>query len=145
MNSLRLLPVIVLFCGCGTISAQYRVDPSQSYERIYAILPMTGKGTLDDPKRPMFMPAPAQMKANDRTGIIAYHQVASDDGRFALVEIVTASRTELAPITSQLKAQAAVTAGLQVFDSGQDRATVERAFKAQRKNFDFSLFKLAVQ
>jgi hypothetical protein len=115
------------------------------YERAYAILPIIGTGTLADPKRPMFMPVPSQMKADDRTGIIAYHHVASDDGKFALVEIVAANKAAIAPFASQITAQAAQTAGVQFFDSSQSRTVVEQAFKAQKKSFDFNGFRLAVQ
>jgi hypothetical protein len=66
------------------------------YERIYAIVPMVGSGAWDDPKRPMFAPVPLQMTPGSRTGITAFHHVESDDGNFALIEIVAANKSELA-------------------------------------------------
>lgn len=144
MQSKRYSCALLLLCTC--VSGQSRrVDPGQMYERIYAIVPMIGSGTWADPKRPMFVPPPSQMKPGDRTGIIAFHQQTSDDGKFALVEIVAASRAALAPFTAQLKAQAAQSPGLQVFERGAVRAAdIQNAFKAKKKNFDPERFRLVV-
>lgn len=112
------------------------------YARIYAIVPMIGSGTWEDPKRPMF--APPQITPGNRTGIIAFNHVESDDGNFALIEIVAATRPQLKLIVGQINA--AAPAGLQLFDRlTTSPATVQSAFQQFKKNFDITTFRLVVQ
>lgn len=70
---------------------------------------MTGVGTYEDPRRPMYAPTGplhvpqmalvdgAQPGSNDtqplRKGILGFSYVISDDGQFALAEFVAADRT----------------------------------------------------
>ena len=128
--------IALLFAAVHPCWSQRRVDPRNSYERILAVVPIVGTGTFADPKRPLYAPAaPSQ----DRCGIIAFNFVTSDDGRFALVEFVARDRAAFAPILADRRP------GLQVFERGKaSRATVEAAFKALRKDFDFSRFGVAV-
>jgi hypothetical protein len=72
------------------VSAQPRVDSRNMYERILTIVPLQGAGTPEDPRRPMYAPAPATLKSAvaTRTGIIGYTHVLSDDGKYALVEFI---------------------------------------------------------
>jgi hypothetical protein len=139
------MPVVCLLVAAGSAFAQQRVDPSGMYARIYAIVPMVGSGTWDDPKRPLFAPIPQQMTPGNRTGILAFNHVESDDGKFALIEIVAASRPQLALITAQMNAQLATTAGFQLFDrSTTSAATVQSVFQALKKNFDITKFRVVV-
>ena len=146
MNVRRaVVPVVCLLVAVGCAFAQHRVDPFSMYARIYAIVPMIGSGTWDDPKRPMFAPRPQDMTPGSRTGIIAYNHVESDDGNFALVEIVTVDRPHLALITGPITAQLSTIAGLQLFDrSTNSQATVQSAFQALKKNFDITKFRVVV-
>jgi hypothetical protein len=115
------------------------------YARVYAIVPMIGSGTWDDPRRPMFAPIPHQMTAGNRTGIIAFSQVESDDGKFALIEIVAANKAELAAIAAPIQAQLSSVAGLQFFDRDTtSSATVQTAFQLLKKNFDITKFRVVV-
>jgi len=135
--------MVCLLVSISAAFAQHRVDPGSMYARIYAIVPMIGSGTWNDPRRPMFAPIPQQMTPGSRTGIIAFNQVESDDGNSALIEIVAANRSELALITGQMSASAV--AGLQVFDrSTTPAATVQAAFQALKKNFDITKFRVVV-
>ena len=130
---MKALLVVVL--AAGALSAQHRVDPGNMYERVLCIVPMAGKGTWDDPKRPMFAPAGRDVRSNDRSGIIAWHFEPSDDGNFALVEFVAVDKAALRRIVS------ANVPGVRLFDrSNSTREDVERAFKALRKNFDLTKF-----
>jgi hypothetical protein len=139
------MPVVCLLVVVGSGFAQHRVDAGSMYARIYAIVPMVGSGTWDDPKRPMFAPRPQDMTPGTRTGIIAYNQVESDDGKFALIEIVAADRPNLAQITGPITAQLSAVAGLQLFDrSTTSQATVQSAFQALKKNFDITKFRVVV-
>ena len=137
----------VRWCCVSTLAlaplcAQGRVDSRNLYERVYAIVPMTGSGTWADPKRPMFAPPPSQMRPDDRTGIIAFHHELSDDGKFALVEFVAPTKTALAPTLAQLRQGAAIS-GVRIFERGKStRAELEAAFKAAKKNFDFEKFQM---
>ncbi len=139
MNVRRaVVPVVCLLVVVGSALAQHRVDPFSMYARIYAIVPMIGSGTWDDPKRPMFAPRPQDMTPGSRTGVIAYNHVESDDGNFALVEIVTVDRPHLALITGPITTSTDHR-GLQLFDrSTSSQATVQGAFQALKKNFDIT-------
>jgi hypothetical protein len=139
------MSVVCLLAAVGSVLAQHRVDPGSMYARIYAIVPMVGSGTWDDPTRPMFAPIPQQMTPGSRTGIIAFNQVQSDDGNFALIEIVAATRPQLALITAQMNTQLAGAQGFQLFDrSTTPAATVQSAFQALKKNFDITKFRVVV-
>jgi len=138
-------PVVCLMVAVGSAVAQHRVDPGSMYARVYAIVPMIGSGTWDDPKRPMFAPVPQQMTPGNRTGIIAFNHVESDDGNFALIEIVAATRPQLAQITGQMTSQLTGATGFQIFDrSTNSIATVQTAFQTLKKNFDITKFRVVV-
>lgn len=93
----------------------------------------------------MFAPIPHQTTPGTRTGIIAFNQVESDDGKFALIEIVAANRLELSKITAPVTAALASVPGLQMFDrSTTPDATVQGAFQALKKNFDITQFQVVV-
>jgi hypothetical protein len=64
-------------------------------ERAFATVPMVGKGTWEDPRRPAFVA---------EAGIAFRYQV-SDDGNTALVELAPGSVRELARLEAQLKAE----------------------------------------
>ena len=139
------MPMVCLLVAAGSGFAQHQVDPTNMYARAYAITPMIGSGTWDDPRRPMFAPVPQTITPNSRTGIIAFHYVESDDGRFGLIEIVAASQAQLASITGPLKAQVSAVPGLQFFDRNTTPITaVQAAFQSMRKNFDISQFFVVV-
>jgi hypothetical protein len=146
MNVRRaVMPVVCLLVAVGSAFAQHRVDPSRMYARVYAIVPMIGSGTWEDPRRPMFAPIPHHMTPGSRTGIIAFNQVESDDGKFALIEIVAANRLELAKITAPVSAAFTSVPGLQMFDrSTVPDASVQSAFQALKKNFDITHFRTVV-
>ena len=146
MNVRRAVtPVVCLLVAVGSAFAQHRVDPGKMYARIYAIVPMVGSGTWDDPKRPMFAPLPQQMTPGTRTGIIAFNHVESDDGNFALIEIVAATRPQIALVTAQMNTQLATATGFQLFDrSATPAATIQAAFQLLKKNFDITKFQVVV-
>jgi hypothetical protein len=150
MNVRRTVVPLVCFLAslntANTASAQQpRVDPGSLYSRIYVIVPMIGSGTWNDPKRPMFAPVPQQMTPGNRTGIIAFNHVESDNGNFALIEIVMATRSQLVQLIGQVNTQLAGVTGFQLFDrSTTSLATVQTAFQALKKNFDITKFRVVV-
>ena len=122
------------------VFGQKKVDGRNTYERLLAILPLVGKGTLADPKRPMFAPLPAEMSAANRTGIIAYHYVLSDDGNSALVEFVAVHRSVFQAILT-----GASQAGGKTFQPGSATAAqVEAEFQKLHKGFRLDQFILRV-
>lgn len=121
---------------------QHQVDPRNRYERVLAIVPWTGSGTIADPKRPLYAPqtgSAVNPQAVDRSsGILAYQCVASDDGTRALCEFVAVHRAALLPIMADPSVIS--------FLKGKDGvASVIAAFTKYKKDFDINQFGMAVQ
>jgi hypothetical protein len=122
-----LLPLTVL-------SAQNRVSPEMMYHRVWAVVPLIGSGKPDDPKRPMFVPSPAEQTAKfkdgDRSGIIGYSMQLSDDGKSALVEFIGASPAELKFIVNSQ------VSGVKAFERGAtSKAEIEAEFQKYKAGF----------
>lgn len=146
MNVRRAVaPVVCLIASVISALAQHRVDPASMYSRIYVIVPMTGSGTWDDPRRPMFAPVPQQMIPGNRAGILGVNHVESDDGKFALMEVVVATRPQLNQLIAEVNNQLAATPGFELFDrSTSSPAAVQAAFQILKKDFDITKFRLVV-
>jgi hypothetical protein len=114
----------------GLSSAQHRVDPRNSYNRVICVVPIVGNGTPLDPKRPMYAPWPL---SQDPNGIIAFTFELSDDGQRAIVEFVARTRAAFQTILSDTSITA--------FEKGKAaKADVEAAVKKARKDFDMDKF-----
>lgn len=50
-------------------TTQQRVDPTMTYHRVMAIVPLVGSGTAADPVRPMFTPAPQTAAPTNPQGV----------------------------------------------------------------------------
>src|SRR5215831_10152498 len=98
--------LLVLLLSCMVVPgySQHRIDPRQMYERIWVIAPMVGSGKSSaDPIRPLYAPAQrasanAQQLKQRAPEIIAFGYQLSDDGKFALVELVAKDRQAFAAI-----------------------------------------------
>jgi hypothetical protein len=111
------------------VDAVNHVDPGKAYYRCYAVVPIIGSGKSGDPKRPMFVPLPGEQK-NDRSGILAFQMVLSDDRTMALVEFVGANRAALAPILTTTESTA------KSFERGlTSKAAIEAEFQKHKKGF----------
>jgi len=134
MNARRaLVAVVCLIASASIASAQQRVSPLNMYERVLAIVPVTGTGTVQDPVLPTYAPVPSPTSAPSLTGILAYTHVLSDDGKFALVEFVARDRSAFSAILADTT--------IQVWLKGRDsRAAAIAAFQKHKANFDFSHF-----
>jgi hypothetical protein len=135
MNAQRAFATVVCLVAIADLGlAQRRVDPFNMYERVLAIVPLTGSGTLADPKRPMYAPPPNQISPTARAGVIlGYTHVLSDDGKFALVEYVARDKSAFSAILADTS--------IQVWLKGRDsRAAAITAFQQHKANFDFSNF-----
>ena len=89
-----------------------------------------GKGTPSDPRRPQYAPWPP---SQDPSGIIAFSYVLSDDGKFALVELVARDRSAFQPLFNDKT--------ITLFEKGRaDKAQIESALKLYRKDFSLDTF-----
>ncbi len=118
----------------GTIATtQQRVDPTMTYHRVMAIVPLAGSGTSSDPQRPMFAPAPSAVSGH--TGIIAYQHQLSDDGTLSLVEFVAVDRSAFAALFASTNPQ------VQYFEVGKStQAEIQAAFQQKKASFSFATF-----
>ena len=134
--TIRLLAAAGVVCLFAPfMPAQQRVDARNMYERVWTVVPIIGKGTLTDPKRPMYAPVPSAINPTSRTGIVGFTHVMSDDGNFALVEFVARDRAAFKDILADKT--------LKAFLKGRDkREDVEAEFKKHKKDFDFNKFGL---
>lgn len=126
---------VVVWASFSQLYAQLRVDARNIYERVMAVVPLTGTGTFDDPKRPMYAPSPAQIQTATatRTGILAFTYVLSDDGNVALVEFVARNRAAFQAIL----ADPTIKSFLKGRDSFQ---AVQTEFLKHKANFNFAQF-----
>ena len=120
--------------------AERQVDPRNLYFRLLCVMPLTGKGTLDDPRRPLHAPVPALPGTPpSRNGILAYTFEISDDGQFALVEFVAQNRAAFRDILAETNPN------VKIFEKGKGkRDDVEKEFKKHKKTFDLQRFGVVV-
>lgn len=127
MRRLTLLAVLV-FGLVPPVSSQPRVDPKNLYERLICVVPMVGAGTYTDPRRPLFAPTQADVTGD---GIIQFSFEESDDGKFAIVELVARDRKAFAAILADRRPE------IKVFEKGKhSRAEIETELKKYKRNFD---------
>ena len=113
---LRVLLLLTVTC---LAFAQPVVDARNTGERVYAIVPLEGKGTKEEPIRPKYW---------DSKGIISYTFQFSDDGKLALVEFVASSQAAFS--------QMALDSTVKLFVKG--KASVEAItteFKKYKRDF----------
>ncbi len=109
--------------------AQYRVDPRNQHERVYAIVPMVGKGTADDPRRPAHLPLTPRGLLDFSSGILGFTMQLSDDGKLALVEFVARDRSAFAALLADK------TPGVKAFEKGKvKKDDIEAEFKKVKKS-----------
>lgn len=119
-----------LLALAAVLCAQRRVDPRYTYNRVICVVPLVGKGTAADPKRPEYAPWPA---SQDPNGIIAFYFVPTDDGKSAVVEFVARNRAALQPILNDRS--------VKLFEKGRaSKSDIESALKLFRKDFDLDKY-----
>lgn len=150
-SGLAAWAILAFFLPSASVLAQMRhtTAPADSHQHIFAIVPITGSGTIADPKRPMFAPAQvrpvvtnaigaAAATSAPRTGIVAYHMQVTDDGKSAIVEFIAPSLSDLKDILTTSDSR------VQVFRKGvQSKDAMEAAFKTRKKDFSFDKFHTA--
>ncbi len=107
-------------------------DPFNTYYRIYAIVPMVGSGTESDPTHPLYAPGVDEV-GGQANAVVGFTSDLSDDGRYALLEIVARSRSAFKQILAD--------SSIEKFEKGQaSSSTIESAFVKHKKSFHFSEF-----
>ncbi len=130
----RLACALLGVTGTAGIAAGQAVGAHNQGERTLMIVPMVGAGTYEDPRRPLVMP---RTGSGMPAGVLAIRFEESDDGKFALVEVVAVDRKSLnaavAPVASR--------SDVRRFDKGSARKVdIEEEFRARKKNFDLDRF-----
>ncbi len=154
----RILYVLSVFGGA--LIAQQGVPPGLAYHRVWAVTPLAGTGQKSDAARPMFAPAPpppgpSKTAASiDRSGLLGYQMQLSDDGKFALVEMVfqdpasfqatlrkeASARGLSVPLGASAQAvlESAVP-GLKIFERGKSNQNdILTEFRKHKKDFTFA-------
>ncbi len=135
-----MVRVVALFVlSLTSLFGQSRVAPEMMYHRVWAIVPLVGKGTSDDPRRPMFAPSPAEkalsLKNGNRSGVLSYTMQLSDDRQHALVEFVGATPADLKFIVNS------GVPGVVAFERGSaTKAQIEAAFQQYKLGFTLNSF-----
>ncbi|MCC6540261.1 MAG: hypothetical protein IT162_22125 [Bryobacterales bacterium] len=123
------------------MAGQRRVDERNQGERIYAVVPLVGAGTPQDPKRPLFVPSPEERQraaASKTPALTSYSVVLSDDRKFALVEFVAEDPKALEELLKSERAD------VKRFDLQKGKAKaedLELEFRKYKKDFDFNKFR----
>lgn len=125
-------PLLALLVLPALLCAQHRVDPRNTYTRVICVVPLVGKGTPADPRRPQYAPWPPAAVPS-RTGIIAWSHQLSDDKKYALVEFVARDRSAFQAILNDSQ--------ITVFEKGKDKKDdIEKELKKYKQDFDFTKF-----
>lgn len=130
--SLRVLFAMLLLSE--VVASQRRVDPRNTYNRVICIVPLVGKGTTADPKRPEYAPWPP---SEDPKGIVGYYFVPTDDGKSAVVEFIARNRSAFQSLFNDKT--------IKLFEKGKASKTdIETAVHAVRGNFNLDAFGLVM-
>src|SRR5882757_1764405 len=93
---------VITLTLCGALpfisTAEQPVSPQNMYTRILAVVPIIGTGTADDPRRPLYSPLPGPQGFKQAQDILGFTSQISDDGKFALIELVGRNRAALSDI-----------------------------------------------
>ena len=124
-------PVVLLALSLSNALSQHKVNLRNMYERLVCVVPMTGAGTPDDPRRPLYAPVPTPGAPPSRDGIVAFTFQESDDGRSALVGFVARDRAAFKEILEDNRVKA--------FEKGKHKKDdIEKEFRKLKRNFDLS-------
>lgn len=127
---MKLSNTYLVFClWCGLVCtgmAQQPTDVLHSGYRAIVVVPVVGKGTYDDVKRPLLVP---DAKAARAAGIQSYSWQPTDDGALAIVEIVFTSQDALRRVTKDARV-------VKAFEKGLHKpAEVETEIRKLRRSF----------
>lgn len=110
-----------------------------THVRLYLVAPIVGSGTPDDPRRPLYVPAPAAGAPPAQDGIIAFAFQESDDGKSALVQLVARDRAAFQGIFDDNRAD------VKIFEKGKDKkGDIETEFRKHKKDFNLDTLSVNV-
>lgn len=122
----RLLTIAVALLSPALAQRNPAPGADRLYSRAWAVVPLTGAGTLADPIRPKHAPA----ALGGRSGILAYSFVLSDDGKHAIVIFVGSNLSALNDLLTDASPD------VQSFLKGRDdAAAIESALGKYKRNF----------
>ncbi|MEZ5404507.1 MAG: hypothetical protein R2729_32815 [Bryobacteraceae bacterium] len=123
-----------LLTACAAVFGQPTVSPFNWGERSLLVVPMTGAGTNENPRRPLLMPGRGEELP---AGIVSIRYEESDDGKFALVEVVARDRKSLEAALQSVSGRPDV----RRFDKGVSRKEdIEAEFRGKKRGFDLDRF-----
>lgn len=123
--------LLLIVCFAHAFAGERHVLPTQTYFRIYMIVPLGGFGSDSDPIRPLYAPLPD--KIGPASGVLGFSWIPSDDGKLAFMEIVAHDRSVVAAALADKS--------IQTFIKGvTNPATIEAAFQRYRHSFTWSQF-----
>jgi hypothetical protein len=99
---------------------------------VWAVVPMIGTGTSEDPFRPAHVAAPSPPGTPPSPdGILGYTMVLSDDGKHALAQFVARNRSAFKDLLEDNRPD------VKVFEKGKSkREDIETEFRKYKKDFD---------
>jgi hypothetical protein len=130
---------ILLSAFSGTVQGQqHAVDPTQGFHRLICLVHLTGSGTLADPMRPEYAPAPGS--APSRAGIIAWTFQITDDRTMAIVHFVAVDRRAFASIFADTRPE------IRVFEIGvATQAQIEAAMGMYKAGFSLDTLRVVAR
>jgi hypothetical protein len=144
VKSIAVLLTFLFAASSSQLFAQHKVQMRNMYERLYLVVPMVGSGTAADPRRPMYVPPAAAPRADvdaqpADSGIIAFAFQESDDGQYAVVELVARDPGAFKPILEDREPR------VKIFRKGKDkREDIETEFRKHIKGFDLDSLVVSV-
>jgi hypothetical protein len=117
---------------------QHAVDPTQGLHRLICLVPLIGTGTVGDPIRPEYVPAPGAPPS--RAGVIAWSFQRTDDGKMAIVHFVAADRKALQIIHADKRPE------VRVFEVGKaTRAEIETEMRKYKADFNLDTLQVVAR
>ncbi|QOY90037.1 hypothetical protein [Paludibaculum fermentans] len=102
-----------------------------------AVVPLVGKGTPDDPRRPKFVASPADKVQRE---VLDYQFVVSDDGKWAIA-VFSTSRPTAAALRLLDEIESSREDGAVSFDTGKSNKTdLETEIRKKKADFDLDEF-----
>jgi hypothetical protein len=135
---LRFLCSLALFLLPTISPAQQRVDPHFTHFRAICIFPVNPHSKhAANAFLPDYLPAPDDP---DQKGILAYSQEISDNGKWAIAEIVVVDRKSLQEVLEDVRP------GVWVVEKGRlSKDEIHGKLKQFKKNFDIENFGAVVR
>ncbi len=105
--------------------------------KVIAVVPLIGKGTPDDPRRPKFVTGPNEKSQGE---VLDYQFIMSDDGKWAIT-VFSTSRPSVAALKLLDEIESSQEDGGAAFDTGKaKKADVESEIKKKKADFDLDDF-----